>query len=68
MTDRVLTTSAQVCVTCAQLPGQEIKLARREMRNTSGGLAFVVLAPAVLAYIFADEIAELYKYCIDEVN
>ncbi len=37
MTRRIISMPAQVSVTCVQLPGQEIELARSEMANTSGG-------------------------------
>ncbi len=37
MTERIISRPAQVSVTCVQLPGQEIELARGEMANTSGG-------------------------------
>ena len=37
MTERITSMPAQVSVTCVQLSGQEIELARGEMANTSGG-------------------------------
>ena len=37
MTERITSMPAQVSVTCVQLPGQEIELARSEMANTAGG-------------------------------
>lgn len=37
MTERITSIPAHVSVTCVQLPGQEIELARGEMANTSGG-------------------------------
>ena len=37
MTERITSMPARVSVTCVQLPGQEIELARGEMANTSGG-------------------------------
>ena len=37
MTERITSMPAQVSVTCVQLPGREIELARGEMANTSGG-------------------------------
>ena len=40
MTERITSMPAQVSVTCAQLPGQELELAHGEMANTSGGCIF----------------------------
>ena len=37
MTERITSMPARVSVTCVQLLGQEIELARGEMANTSGG-------------------------------
>ena len=37
MTERITSMPAHVSVTCVQLPGQEIELARDQMANTSGG-------------------------------
>ncbi len=37
MTERITSTPEQGSVTCVQLPGQEIGLARGEMAKTSGG-------------------------------
>ena len=37
MTERITSMPAHVSVTCVQLPGQEIELARGEMANISGG-------------------------------
>ena len=37
MTDRITSMPEQTSVTCVQLPGQEIELARGEMANTPGG-------------------------------
>ena len=37
MTERITSMPAQVFVTCAQLPGQELELAHGEMANASGG-------------------------------
>ena len=37
MTDRITSMPEQTSVTCVQLPGQEIELARGEMVNTPGG-------------------------------
>ena len=37
MAERIISMPAQVSVTCVQLLGQEIELARGEMANTSGG-------------------------------
>ena len=37
MTERMTSTPEQTSVTCVQLPGQEVGLARGEMANTSGG-------------------------------
>ena len=41
MTDRITSMPEQTSVTCVQLPGQEIELARGEMVNTPGGMHFV---------------------------
>ncbi len=60
MTDQILATSAQASVACAQLPEQEIGLARREMVNTSGGL----LPPIPLP--LARLIAEIIKDYLDD--
>ncbi len=56
MTDHILSTPGQATVTCAQLPGQEIALARREMRNTSGGFFPVGRSPMI--WFIAERIAE----------
>ena len=37
MAERITSMPARVSVTCVQLPGQEIELARGEMANTAGG-------------------------------
>ena len=37
MTERITSTPEQTSVTCVQLLGQETKLVRDEMANTSGG-------------------------------
>ena len=60
MTDHILSTPGQATVTCAQLPGQEIVLARHEMRNTSGGL--IPPVPFLLIRLVAEII---YDYLND---
>ena len=38
MTDRIQSMPVRGSVACAQLPGREVGLARREMMNASGGM------------------------------
>ena len=57
MTDRILSPSVQNSVACAQLPGQEIALARREMSNTSGGF-LLPTGPNFMVRFIAEKIAE----------
>ena len=59
MTDHILSTPGQATVTCAQLPGQEIVLARREMVNAAGGL--IPPGPILLFLI-----AEIINYYLDD--
>lgn len=58
MTDRVLSMPVHGAVTCAQLPGREVAVARREMVHTSGGLSPIGKGPfiPVLALLIAEAI------------
>ncbi len=58
MTDHILSTPGQATVTCAQLPGQEIALAHREMRNTSGGM--IPPVPFLLIRLVAEIINDYF--------
>ena len=66
MTDQILATSAQASVACAQLPGREIGLARREMLNASGGL-LLPTGPSFMIQYISKIIAEaVVEYFDDE--
>lgn len=67
MRDRILVSSTQASATCAELPGRETELARREMTNTQGGILPAIVLPGLLAFVFADEIAELCVYLRENV-
>ncbi len=67
MRDRILVAPTHHSVAFAQLPGRETELVGREATNTQGGIFPAVVLPALLAYVFADEIAELYQYCLDDL-
>lgn len=52
MTDRILSMPVYGAVTCTQLPGREIGLARREMMNASGGM--IPLGPYFVIRLVAE--------------
>lgn len=62
MTDQILTTSAQASMVCAQLPGREIGLARREMMNASGGLIPIGIGVnlTAMARVIAEAVFEYF--------
>ena len=66
MTDRVLSMPVHGAVTCTQLPGREIGLARREMMNASGGL-MLPTGPSFMILYVSKIIAEaIVEYFDDE--
>ena len=62
MNRRILTKLPQAFATCARLPGRETNLARREMKNTSGGLVppGPYLMPGWIGRIVAEAIANYF--------
>ena len=66
MTDRVLSMPVPGAVTCTQLRGREIGLARREMANTSGGLSPFGKGPIIP--VLALLVAEVINDYLDDGN
>lgn len=58
MTDRIQLQPALVVATCAQLPGRETNLVRREMANASGGIGLPPLGPRFMSRWIGMKIAE----------
>ena len=48
MTDPIQLQPALAVATCAQLPGRETNLVRREMANASGGIGFLPIGGSLL--------------------
>ena len=63
MTERITSTPEQTSVTCVQLPGQEIGLARGEMANTSGGCILPGEDPAELL----EDIVDYINDAVDDI-
>ena len=62
MTDHILSTPGQATVTCAQLPGQEMELAHREMVHAAGGFGLLPTGPI----LFIRLVAEIINYYLDD--
>ncbi len=64
MTERITSMPAHVSVTCVQLPGQEIELARGEMNQTLGGCC---LPPSPGVFIII-KVAEIIADAIENYD
>ena len=58
MSRRILTKPPQAFATCAQLPGRETNLVRREMASASGGIGVPPLGPRFMSRWIGMKIAE----------
>ncbi len=67
MTYRILTVPTQSSVACAQLPGREIGLARREMENAAGGFV-LPFGPSIVILAVAKLVVEAIVDYFDDGN